>query len=330
LLKVVGVIAFLWLARELAWLAMLLVIAMIIAVGLYPVVSWLEERRWPRWLAATTVVTVLVGLIVAFLGLTWSSLQAQSADLGARLQDVEREIQLRAPPPILAVLRDAGSQQSTVVPVVSAMLRSLLSFTAAFALAWILVLYLLIEAEITYAWVRGFVPVSHRARFEQTANQAREAAFGYVVGNVVTSVCAAAYVFACLSGLRVPAALLLALLAFLFDFVPVLGFFFACGPAIAMASTISPMYGLAMIPIYLVYHFIENYLIGPRVYGSRLRLSNVAVLLAFAVGAELGGVAGALIALPLAAIYPAIERFWLRESLGENVVAEHNRLSVGA
>ena len=83
-----------------------------------------------------------------------------------------------------------------------------------------------------------------------------------------------------------------------------------------------------MIPIYLAYHVIENYLIGPRVYGSQLRLSNVAVLIAFAIGAELGGVAGALIALPVAAVYPAIERLWLREPFGNDVVKEHDRLRV--
>ena len=65
-------------------------------------------------------------------------------------------------------------------------------------------------------------------------------------------------------------------------------------------------------------------------YGSRLQLSNVAVLLAFAVGAELGGVAGALLALPLAAVYPAIERIWLREPLGDDVVREHDGLRVRA
>jgi predicted PurR-regulated permease PerM len=42
----------------------------------------------------------------------------------------------------------------------------------------------------------------------------------------------------------------------------------------------------------------------PRVYGNRLRLSKLAVLLAFAVGAQLAGVVGALLELPLAALYP--------------------------
>jgi predicted PurR-regulated permease PerM len=59
------------------------------------------------------------------------------------------------------------------------------------------------------------------------------------------------------------------------------------------------------------------------IYGGRLRLSNVAILVAFAIRAELGGVVGALLAMPIAATYPAIEKLWLRDQLGDDVVAEH-------
>jgi predicted PurR-regulated permease PerM len=90
-----------------------------------------------------------------------------------------------------------------------------------------------------------------------------------------------------------------------------------------MAATQSVTLSLAMIPIYAGYHFLENYFLGPRIYGGRLQLSNVAVLVAFAIGAELGGVVGALLAMPIAATYPTIEKLWLRDQLGDDVVAEH-------
>ena len=58
-----------------------------------------------------------------------------------------------------------------------------------------------------------------------------------------------------------------------------------------------------------------------------MELSNLAVLVAVIVGAELGGVMGGLLALPLAAIYPTIERIWLRTRLGDDTVEIHKRLS---
>jgi len=181
-------------------------------------------------------------------------------------------------------------------------------------LATILVVYFLIEARQTYAFVRDFVPVRHRARFDRTAAEAREVAYGFVVGNFVTSTCAGVYFFIWLTVLGVPAAMLLALLGFVFDFIPVLGFYLSCFPAMLMAATVSPGLALAMIPVYLSYDFLENYILAPRVYGKRLELSKVAVLLSFAIGGTLAGVVGAVLALPLAAIFPTIDRLWLRRA----------------
>jgi len=148
-----------------------------------------------------------------------------------------------------------------------------------------------------------------------------------VVGNVLTSIFAACVVLVGLTALHVPAALVLALLAGVFDFVPVLGFILSGLPAVMLAATVSTTTVVLVIVLYVSYHFVENYFIAPRVYGGELEMSNPAVLLAFAVGAELGGVIGALLALPIAATYPAIERIWLREYFGDETVTKHERLA---
>jgi predicted PurR-regulated permease PerM len=328
LLKVLAAIALIWVWRQLVWVVMLLLIALIVAVGLAPVVAWLERRGWSRGIAASAVVLVVVAALAGFLVLTWSSIAEQAGTVGTRFAEIEREVMQRLPQPLLDLIRGAGAKPdaSALAPYATRIGRGLLQGAAAFVLAWILVVYLLIESAPTYRWIRGFVPERHRRRFDHTAAEAREVAFGFVVGNVVTSACAALYFFAWLTLLDVPAAALLALLAFVFDFIPVLGFYLSCLPAMAMAATVSGTLALAMIPIYLSYDFIENYLIAPRIYGDRLRLTKLAVLLAFAVGAQLGGIVGALLALPVAAVYPVIERHWLRGTFGGDVVDEHQRI----
>jgi predicted PurR-regulated permease PerM len=129
-----------------------------------------------------------------------------------------------------------------------------------------------------------------------------------------------------LSLLNVPAALLLAVAAGVCDFIPVLGFIASSLPAILLALTLSVHTALIVAALYVAYHGIENYLLAPWAYGDRLKLSNLAVVLAFVVGAEIAGVVGALIALPIAAVYPAIERIWLRERLPEDTVEEHRAI----
>ena len=51
-----------------------------------------------------------------------------------------------------------------------------------------------------------------------------------------------------------------------------------------------------------------------------------AIITSFAIGAELGGVIGALVSLPMAAMYPAIERIWLGERIGASTVEAHERI----
>ncbi len=145
-------------------------------------------------------------------------------------------------------------------------------------------------------------------------------------GNVATSIIATIFTYVVLLLLKVPAALLLALLAGLLNFIPVVGMILSILPAVVLALTVSVTTALAVAGIYLAYNAVENYYIQPRVYGHAMRLSSLAVLAAFAAGAELAGVVGALIALPLAAMYPPLEKIWLREQLDPAAVADHERI----
>jgi predicted PurR-regulated permease PerM len=324
LLKVILAAALVAVLVRVWYILTLILIAIIVAVGLQPAVAWLERRRWPRWAAASVVVFLMAGAIVVFFAVTWQSINGQAQDLGQHLKSIEQEIADRLPTPVAMVLqRSTGLNTSMIASYAVTLGRSVLGAIAAFVLASILVLYLLIEARQTYRWIRGFVPAELRPRFDRTASEARDVASAYIVANFVTSVLAGLYTFTWLAVLGVPAALVLAVLAFVCDFIPILGFFIACAPAMVMAATKSVTLSLAMIPIYGGYHFLENYFIGPKIYGGRLRLSNVAILVAFAIGAELGGVVGALLAMPIAATYPTIEKLWLRDQLGDDVVAEH-------
>jgi len=324
LLKVILAVALVAVLMRIWYILTLLLIATIVAVGLQPAVAWLERRRWPRWAAAALVVFLMTGAIVLFFTVTWQSINGQAQELGNHLQTIEQQIADRLPTPVAMVLqRSTGLNTSMIASYAVTVGRSVLGAVAAFLLASILVLYLLIEAKETYRWIRGFVPAELRPRFDRTASEARDVASAYIVANFVTSVLAGLYTFTWLAVLGVPAALILAVLAFVCDFIPILGFFIACAPAMVMAATKSVTLSLAMIPIYGGYHLLENYFVGPKIYGGRLQLSNVAILVAFAVGAELGGVVGALLAMPIAATYPTIEKLWLRNQLGDDVVAEH-------
>jgi multisubunit Na+/H+ antiporter MnhB subunit len=120
--------------------------------------------------------------------------------------------------------------------------------------------------------------------------------------------------------------LLLALLTGVFDFVPVIGVFLTAIPMILLALTVSPTAAVATAIFNAVYNAVETYYISPKVYGNQLRLSSLAVILGFALGGELGGGVGALISLPIVALYPTIENIWLRDRLAPEVLQDHRRI----
>jgi len=85
-------------------------------------------------------------------------------------------------------------------------------------------------------------------------------------------------------------------------------------PAALMALTVSPTKALIVVAGYTAYHLLEFYVIVPKVYGSKLKLSTLAVLVSFIAAATLSGIVAAVAILPLVAAYPALERLWLKDT----------------
>lgn len=82
-------------------------------------------------------------------------------------------------------------------------------------------------------------------------------------------------------------------------------------PAVLLAMTVSPVAAGAILVLYVLYHVLENYVLIPRIYGRRLRLSGLAVLVTLIIGGSLYGILGAVLVLPIVAAYPIVERIWL-------------------
>ncbi len=324
--KIAAAIAALWCLWRLHGLLLLLIVAVILAVSLDVPVSWLERRKLSRGAASFLVSGTLAAIVVAFVWLTWSSLGNQWQYLTSQLTNTMNIVAPYVPTWIYDSA--AGSNWRNALEAFGLQLGQSLAYAIALiVLGFFVMVYLLVEGSRTRAWVVAFFPQHRREQVERTLAESRDVIWAYAVGNVTTSIFATIWVLGSMMALHVPAALLLALIAGIADFVPVLGFVASALPAAALALTVSAETALITLGLYVTYHAIENYLIAPWAYGQRLKLSDLAVILAFAVGAELAGVIGALIALPIAALYPTIERIWLREQLPRETVAEHRALT---
>ena len=191
------------------------------------------------------------------------------------------------------------------------------------ALVLVIALYLLIDGGKTYEWLLAFFSPLHRRKLRITGQEISKVIFGYVAGQVITSVLVMIFTYLVLSVLHVPGALTLSILAGSLDVLPILGFIISTAPAFLLALSVSSKTALIVLILYLVFHVIENYFIVPKVYGKNLRLSTLTVLLGLLAGVLLAGIPGSLAALPVIASYAAIERIWLKPFLRDGVSEKH-------
>ena len=334
ILKVLLTATLVWAVIRLVPELLLLLFALLLAMALSPVVEWFERRGLSRPLAVFAVATLLAVLAVGFLLFVVPPLASQLGALAGNypafraraahdlssgspfLKQVALQVvDLPLSPEIAASLKQPLAWGQVAV----------ISVTAA-ALLFVLVLYLLIDGKRTYAWLLAYVPRRHRSKMRRMLPEVSEVVVGYVQGQLLTSILYGLFAFAVLSLLRVPAALPLALFAAICDVIPVLGVVLSTIPAALLALTVSPLTAGAVVALYLLYHLLENTVIVPRVYGKRLRLSSLVVMITLIVGGSLFGIAGAILVLPIVAAYPIVERIWLQSYLSDDVLDDHSAL----
>jgi len=100
----------------------------------------------------------------------------------------------------------------------------------------------------------------------------------------------------------VPYFYVLALISAVGEMIPMVGPILSAIPAILVAVTVSPGLAVSVAIFFVVQQQLENTVLVPKIMGRQVGLSAVTVIVALGVGGELLGVAGAILAVPTAAI----------------------------
>ena len=313
----------------------LLLVSLLVAVALHPAVTRLERRGLGRGVVVGLMTLVMCGLAALLVTVVFTSLAEQLSKLVQDFPALRDRVDQRLPahyPTLKRIVREIFALPSS--PEVAAQLKRplalgtvALSGVVSMFFMLIVTIYLLLDGKRLYAWLIAYIPRIHRERMAVTADEVSEVVFAYVRGQAICSALFTVFAAALLSALGVPAVVPLAVLAGLCDVIPVVGVILATVPAVLLALTVSPATAAIVLACYIGYHVVESYFLVPRIYGQRLRLSTLAVLLALLAGTTLQGLIGAVLVLPLVAAYPIIERLWLVGYLAPEVVKDHNALA---
>lgn len=319
-------------AVYLLWPLLLLVfLALFLAVTLNAFVEWLEAKGVRHWASLTLVLTGLLVVLTVTIALILPLLIEQVASFAKNLPTLYEQAMNQLP--VNPQIRDgvvnfmASAKWAELGEWMGRFLSAggiALSGLSQMILLLIIAIYLLIDGKQSYDWFLAFFSPLKRAKLRLTSDEISKVIFGYVSGQVITTVLVTVSSYIVLRSLQVPGALMLAIVAGLFDILPILGFFIAMAPAFLLALNVSPQTAGLVLVAYLVIQTLENYLIVPMIYGKNLRVSTLTVLLGLLAGTLLAGIPGALAALPVIASYAAIERIWLKPFLREGVSEKHD------
>jgi predicted PurR-regulated permease PerM len=309
---------------------LMIVVAILLAVMLDPLIVAGEHHRVRRGFGVVVIALVLLGLIALFFAVLVPRMTNEIGDITKELPLLEQTVASRFPmaAPYLKNLH-GGPPPELKTWLSRGLIFSKYAIEGITAMIFVLVLalYLLIEGRTAFEWLISLAPKSKRPRLRKTAVEMSGVVLAYMRGQVITCFICAGWAYLVLILLHVPAALPLALIAFIADLLPVVGTIAMTVPAVLLALTGGPVKALMVLAGYMLYHFVESYFIVPRVYGKQMRLSTLTVLLAIMVGGTLQGAAGAILILPFVAGYPIVERLWLREKLPEDTVERHEELA---
>ncbi|MDQ3045378.1 MAG: AI-2E family transporter [Chloroflexota bacterium] len=299
------------------WQILLLIfIAFLVATALSPLVEVFLRRGWPRAGAVAFVVTGLIAVLAGVLMLLIPPLVEQGQRFAVNLPGYLERGQrlLESNPDLYQRLQDAANQGAADPAVIFsgflAFSTGLITGIANAVIVVVLAIYILVDGERIYNWIARYLPATQRAKIRDAMPEISRVVSGYVLGQTISSLLFGAFALVTLWLLGVPEPLLLAIVAAFADAIPLAGVLIATLPAVLLALTVGIPQAVAVLLLYIGYQQVENYLIVPRVYRSTLRVSSFAVLIAVLIGGQLLGIVGILIALPITAAIPVIERIW--------------------
>lgn len=185
----------------------------------------------------------------------------------------------------------------------------------------VLAFFLMYDFQRLFELFLQVVPVRERKKVKELLEEVAYVTGKYIRGNVIISGICGVVIFLGLSLLRVPFALPLAIFAAVLDLLPLVGQTIGAIPAIIIGFGVSPLIGLFVILLHLLYQQAENAIISPLIYNKALNLYPSVSFASVLLGGSLFGILGAFLALPIAASIPPIIEYHKNYKLRHEAVS---------
>jgi predicted PurR-regulated permease PerM len=306
-------------------------LALFLALGLDPIVSFLE-RRLPRGAAVGIVVAVVIvvfaGIILAIIPVLVQQISHLVQTMPTTIDEITKSGWYRdvtrqygdsiqqAIDGVLTFFKDPGNL-ATIGGGLIAVGAGIAGGLTGVTIVLILTLYFMASLRSIKRVAARFVPAYRRDGFTELLNDVSGAVGRYVIGQVSLALINGilSLIFLTIIGAPMPA--LLALIAFLGSLVPLVGTLIGAIINSLICLIASPLTALVAFIYYLIYMQVEAYVLSPRIMNRAVAVPGAIVVIAAVGGGTIGGILGALVAIPVAAsaiiiiqkvVFPAQDR----------------------
>ncbi len=320
-LATLGLLLALWLLVQLRSICVLVLIALVLATGIHPVVECLQARQWPpggwslpRWLAVGGVLLAIVAVVLAlfyFLGnviwtegsQAWNDLPSYVDAVTGWLEKARRHFpQLPSNQDLALSLQDQLGRAAHYFWQTTAAVLGLLGMLGSTLTVLVMTFYMLLEREMLRRAFLSLVPPESQELIDETTAEALVTMGGWLRGQTILVAAMTTLVTLAMLALGLPHPLLLGLVAGVGELIPMVGPILGGVVAVPLAFFLMPLWvGFVTLGFFVLLSIVEGNLIVPKVMEKNVDLPPFFTVVAVLAGGTLGGVVGALLALPLAA-----------------------------
>jgi predicted PurR-regulated permease PerM len=290
-------------------------IALLLAALLSPGVAKLVEWRVPRGVATTVMMIIGIGVLGGVLTFVISEfsrgLPELQTQVGASLDTIQKW--LKDGPAHLSdaqlqnyideIVKTIKENQAEITSGALTTAATLGEVLTGLLLALFTLIFFLHDGDGIWRFVTRAVPRDVRKRVDVAGRRGFSSLVSYVRATAAVAVVDAVGVGIGLAIIGVPLVVPLSALVFLGAFIPIIGAVFTGAVAVLIALvTNGPIAALVVLAVLIGVMQLESHVLQPLLLGRAVKLHPLAVVIAIAVGLVVGGIAGALLAVPLLAV----------------------------
>ncbi|PIU03972.1 hypothetical protein COT44_00395 [Candidatus Shapirobacteria bacterium CG08_land_8_20_14_0_20_39_18] len=291
---------------EIRQIIVALFVSVILISALNPVVNKLERYRIPRLLAILLIYLLIIGSVGVALAMIIPSLIDQTELFISRMIPYVKDVGLLGISLDSNIITNQISQLGSVPANLLKFVINLFSNLFGIFALIIITFYLLVERKNLNKYLLILFGEGQEKKAEEFVDKVEKRLGDWVRGEFILMSTIGLMTFIGLTLLGVEVALPLAILSGLLEIVPNIGPIISAVPAMLVGLTVSPVMTLAIAALYLLVQQSENSFITPKVMQKTVGVNPLITILALTIGGKIGGIMGAVLAIPFLLVVQVI------------------------